>query len=303
MKRKLVKQGNNALTVTLPKKWTRKYNLNAGDFIHLEESPSEITIKAKPIQEKKKISVNFDTYKDITSKYIHALYKQGVTEIELLYSSQKVMETVHKTISENLIGYEVVDQGKNKATIKSVAEIQDDNFDSMFRRIFHINQNMLNSLNSILKGGKVDIISSVLELEKTNNKLTNYCRRSISNRIYEGQEIVLLYNVIEVLERMADEIKYILIFLKQEKNLKVSSNEMKLVDEVKDFFSLVHSSFFSKDFEKIAKKTMEKKDIIPDALKNISKNDNFVLMHYLINIFQLSAHIITYKLQIVFLKK
>jgi len=37
MKRKLVKQGGTALTVSLPAKWAKKYDLKAGDEIDLVE--------------------------------------------------------------------------------------------------------------------------------------------------------------------------------------------------------------------------------------------------------------------------
>ena len=37
MKRKIIKQGNNTLTITLPKNWTEKKNIKAGDEIELSE--------------------------------------------------------------------------------------------------------------------------------------------------------------------------------------------------------------------------------------------------------------------------
>jgi phosphate uptake regulator len=305
MKRKLVKQGNNALTITLPKKWLDKYNLKAGNEVFIKEHEPEIKITAKPIDKEKKIIVDFDTYKEITPKYLHSLYRQGINEIELHYKSSSCMDEVYKTLSENIIGYEVVEQYENKAIIKSVADVREDTFESMFRRIFRINQSMLNSLNKILNEKKNDEIHSTLQLEKTNNKLTNYCRRSISKRLYEGQEIVLTYSVIEILERMGDEIKFTLKYINSNKELIITENELLLLKEANDFFKIAHEAYFSKEFNKIAKEGIKRKHLIEESLNVFKKaiKKDFYLMHYLINIIQQTAHILTYRLQIEFLQK
>ena len=47
MKRKLVKQGGTALTVSLPAKWARKYNLKAGDEVEGEEEDWTLIVSLK----------------------------------------------------------------------------------------------------------------------------------------------------------------------------------------------------------------------------------------------------------------
>ena len=47
MERKLVQQGNNALTVTLPSTWLKKYNLKAKDVVELEEAGRAIMVTTK----------------------------------------------------------------------------------------------------------------------------------------------------------------------------------------------------------------------------------------------------------------
>ena len=47
MKRKIIKQGHNTLTVTLPSEWVKKLNLNAGDEIDLVEDNSSLVINGK----------------------------------------------------------------------------------------------------------------------------------------------------------------------------------------------------------------------------------------------------------------
>ena len=117
MKRKLVKQGNNALTLTLPKKWLDKYNLKPGNVVFIKDIENELIIAAKPVNTQKKETIDLDKYKDIIPKYIHSLYRQGVTEIIVKFSDLNLLNIVQKTISENIIGYEIIEQEKNKAII------------------------------------------------------------------------------------------------------------------------------------------------------------------------------------------
>jgi len=44
MKRKIIKQGHNTLTITLPSEWVKKLNLNAGDEIEVYERDSGLVI-------------------------------------------------------------------------------------------------------------------------------------------------------------------------------------------------------------------------------------------------------------------
>ena len=47
MKRKIIKQGHNTLTVTLPSKWVKKLNLTADDEVDIIEKENSLLINAK----------------------------------------------------------------------------------------------------------------------------------------------------------------------------------------------------------------------------------------------------------------
>ena len=47
MKRKIIRQGHNTLTITLPTDWAKKLNLNAGDEVDLIEDNSSLVINGK----------------------------------------------------------------------------------------------------------------------------------------------------------------------------------------------------------------------------------------------------------------
>ena len=47
MKRKIIKQGHNTLTITLPNKWAQRLNLKAGDEVDLVEKENSILINSE----------------------------------------------------------------------------------------------------------------------------------------------------------------------------------------------------------------------------------------------------------------
>jgi phosphate uptake regulator len=302
MERKLVRQGNNALTLTLPKTWIQYNNLKPGDSVSINVKNNELSITAAPKDIEKKAEVDLDEIKGIISKYIKTLYKEGVTEIRLNYSDPGLLKEVQETLKEEIIGYEIVEQDDKRALIKSVAEITEESFDSMFRRIFIINSQMLEALHLILKGKKFREIDNALYLETVNNKLTNFCRRSISKRLYEHPSMINTYLVLERLERMADEIKFTLQFIRRKPEF--SEREILLCSETLIFFKLSQKAYFSDDFHSFVGEAIKRKDLIEDTLSTLQKEKrgDFVTMHYLVNIVQYIAQILTYRLQRYFLE-
>ena len=53
MKRKIIKQGHNTLTITLPNKWAKELNLLAGDEVDVLESNGSIIVNGKQHNQKK----------------------------------------------------------------------------------------------------------------------------------------------------------------------------------------------------------------------------------------------------------
>ena len=90
MKRKIIKQGHNTLTVTLPAEWTKKLNLNAGDEVDLFEDNGSLTINGKQKNGFKSTSI------DITGlsvpmlwRFFQSAYREGYDEIKLIYDTKK----------------------------------------------------------------------------------------------------------------------------------------------------------------------------------------------------------------------
>ncbi len=82
MKRKIIKQGHNTLTMTLPSDWARKFNLSAGKEIDLTEKENGLFITTEKQKEQRKAEFDI-TGMDIPTiwKYFMAVYREGYDDV------------------------------------------------------------------------------------------------------------------------------------------------------------------------------------------------------------------------------
>ncbi|MFH0875275.1 MAG: AbrB/MazE/SpoVT family DNA-binding domain-containing protein [archaeon] len=302
MLRKLVKQGNNALTLTLPKKWLLKYNLHYGDSVNVLDKGNELVISSKPTLNKKQATLDLDSVKNFIPKYLNSLYRQGYTDIIVTFTDKSLLAIVNRTLVENMIGFEIVEQNEFNAVIKCVASGDSESFNIMFRRSFLITASLLDLLLKNIESSKFET-KAALSMETTNNKLTNYCRRCISILEYDEQEKIQIYCSLEILERIADELKFAFIHMEKKSMQKKQSELRSLALEVKLFFDLAHKSFFDSDIEKYFKESEKAKNFIPNYLSFKCDLNNVLIYHSLLNVYQYCIQLFTHRLQALLLKK
>ena len=133
MRRKLIKQGIGALTITLPKEWISQYNLEAGDEIEIDENNKNLLLIAEGKSGTlTKTEINIDGMDQfLIWRYLISLYRLGYDEITLTFSDinkkydiklsslgslerkiqMRIIEVI-KDIVNRFIGFEIIDQGK-----------------------------------------------------------------------------------------------------------------------------------------------------------------------------------------------
>ena len=94
MKRKIIKQGHNTLTITLPSKWVKKLNINERDEIDVNEENNNLIISAKENNEEKKASFDITGFTiPLFWRYFQSAYRAGCDEIKIMFDpSQKEYE-------------------------------------------------------------------------------------------------------------------------------------------------------------------------------------------------------------------
>ncbi len=137
MRRKLVKQGMNALTLTMPSDWVRRNNLKPGDEIDLTEQDNSITLSAESAEKKqslKEITVDVSGLMPrLADRFLARAYQKGYDRIIVKFDDPELKLAIQNKVSE-LMGFEILRAEKNELEIQVISNQLDIDFDTMLRR-------------------------------------------------------------------------------------------------------------------------------------------------------------------------
>jgi phosphate uptake regulator len=205
MKRKVILHGPSTLTVSLPSKWVKANNVKKGDLLNvLEKGDSlEFVIEENKYDFKEKHINITGLSEDSIWSLLCIVHKSGFDQIKIDYSDVSSIESIQKIIDSMLIGYEIVDQNKNSLVVKSISTDNIEEINNLLRRLFLVLISLSeNSLKFVNK--KIDDINEVLTLEKSVNRLSNYCERLVNKKTYKNSNSVYLYMLAWLLESIGD---------------------------------------------------------------------------------------------------
>src|SRR3989338_2760536 len=188
MKRKVIQLAHKTLVVSLPSKWVKKYGVSKGGELEVEEKGQQITFFTEKTTERERITIDAGKISESALKrwVLSSLHKSGYDEIEILYKDAKIASAIQQTVQDMLIGFAVVEQGRERCVIKNVATEQEKEFDTILRRAFFVTKNMCEGISEYLAENKQAALGELLVLEKTNNQLTNFCERILNKKGYKN---------------------------------------------------------------------------------------------------------------------
>ncbi len=244
MKRKIIKQGHNTLTITLPSKWAASHGIKPGDEIDITESDSSLVIGFAPGG-----SDLGSTTVDISGlsapliwRFISSAYRAGYSEIAIsgigsgkksVYSAfsyntleylkngsqssissmdMSPMETVSAVVNR-LVGMEIIDQKPNYCLVKDISEVSDKEFNNAMRRIFAL---LNTEAESIEEGflGKTEGLKSIHIIDTNLDRFEDFCFRVLSKKGYSPmRKTNTMHSFIFTLEMIGDELKKIALHM------------------------------------------------------------------------------------------
>lgn len=208
MKRKLVKQGMSALTLTIPSSWVKKNNLQPGQEIDLIETNDSLIISTENKQTLKEISVDVsDLLPKLVDRFLARAYQKGYDKIDIKYENSGQMLAIKNKVSE-LMGFEILNITKDKIDIQIISSSLDLDFDTMLRRAFLILIDMATKCHDAWNSGDKQSLENIFYQDIDVNKFTYFCLRELN----KSQKMMtfgrsILYYLIESLEDLGDELK------------------------------------------------------------------------------------------------
>lgn len=291
MKRKLVKQGKDTLTLSLPKKWIIKNKLSITDEIELIEKGNDLIVRSQTyVPEKKKLSISADKVEKAFSKYIRSACVLGYDSIVIEYSKQSQLDTIKKTLQNDVFGYEIMNQEEGNVIINNVSEPKKDQFRPSLERNYKVVFSMLKSLLVNIKESNFSNISNIEQLEMTNNKLTSFNKNIlILDDTFKREISIIYYVILEYLEKIADEVLYLSTYLNGKRAKEaIDSNLILFLEEIINLFDMLLDA----QFKGISSKHLDeygKHRLINYKKLELSSDFNDIetaTLHYLITIVQ-----------------
>jgi phosphate uptake regulator len=228
---------------------------------------------------------------NLLKRYLNTAYKMGYDEIRLNFDDPKIIAYIQEILQKNLIGLEIINQGKNHCTVKSLSLVLESEFENTLRRIFLLLLSLSEESLNAIKTEDIQHLKSAVLLEENNNRFTSYCRRILNKNGYKDQEkITFIYYLIEELEKTADEFKYISNYVRKHKDeiKKVNQETLDYFVKVNEFVRQYYDIFYNSSKDKILSNHNNYKELsnLGYELMRKSSSVNTVVVHHLLTIVQ-----------------
>ncbi len=270
MKRKIIKQGHNTLTVTLPSKWVQLFNLKPGDEIDIAEKENGLFLTTEKHDEELKTEIDLQGL-DIPTiwKYIMAVYREGYDEVivkfdpnmkydhPLKYFTSDLIELkkgrfaehtpyeILRIMTSRFIGFEIIEHHKNYCVLKNMAQLTSKEFDPSLRRVFLLLDQMAEETLNAVKKNDPKIVSHLRDIDLNVDKFVDYCIRVLNKTGFKDvKKSHVLFSVLYLLELLGDEFKNMSMHILKDLNGKTLKNLKDIIEltakQVNDLYHLFY---------------------------------------------------------------
>ena len=287
MRRKLIQIAGSTQLVSLPREWCKKNNLKKGQELDVVEDGDRILINASSEPSPEIAKLDITNFGDMSARCLHALYKKGADEVHVTFKEPSKIQLIQDAIGKDLVGFEILEQKEDTCVIRYVSGNIGE-FDSLMRRTFLLLLTMANQTYEFLRDEKYEALKNTAFLEEANNRFTTICRRYLNK---SGREITSkvgpLYYIIEELEKIADQYKYMCqhFYNLKDGKTKLKKNIVAIFGKTCDMIRDFYDAFYKFDPEKVRRLKNVRNQIVDDAhrmfQKNLSHADYWLIYHTL----------------------
>jgi len=286
MKRKVIKQGNGTLTITLPKGWTDKVGLTGDSEVDVEASGRGLVVKTAGTKSYKSIDIELESNNQrYIEQILNNLYLSGYDEAHISLFNPACLVNISRTI-ENLMGYQIIEQSDKNCLIKNLSPVAEEEFDSLLRRIFLLLKSMFSFLLDDLSKNTVDNLESVKATSKNITKFAYYCRRIIIKKpLFNDYESTRIYILITRLNTCSHSIIYLYDNLVKENRLNIDRETLEFSRKTSDYFLLFYELYYSRKLKDLPKISTLHDEMINEMMPSLlRKNKNPIIIHYMAQI-------------------
>ncbi|MFH2028699.1 MAG: AbrB/MazE/SpoVT family DNA-binding domain-containing protein [Nanoarchaeota archaeon] len=274
MKRKVVQQGPATLMVSLPSKWVKENNVKKGDEVDIEEHKEGLTFRKLGVKkETKKIELTVKiSYPKTIITLIRNLYINAYDEICLHFKEEKDILAVNEIVNY-LIGYEIIEQNKERCIIRDIATENPEEYDILFRKVWLTIKTMGDVMIDSLKEGSIDLpYLKLKDINLNNSKFSCYCRRILfKHNMTNTSKGLANYIIINLIHMIGRNFFYITEYVKENK-FKVKKETIDFAKKIIAEFSQLYNLYYQP--EKVSSDITRKlaDDLIKEAYNMMERD-------------------------------
>lgn len=270
MKRRIIKQGNSAFTMTLPKKWVDRLGLAAGDELDASEEGTNLVIKAQAKPQQTRIELDLRGMNNTMVKaHLTSCYISGIDEVSATINAEKT-KVVQETL-QTLLGFAVVKQQPERILIKHISGMAADNNDVLLRRIFFMILSNAEDFMDSLKSKRKEKIADIELRDRNVNMFVNFCLRNIVKSRDERYS-AFSFHVLVMLELLSDEMTNMWKSC-AERRIPANKELLNLLAEITGMLESLHTCFYRYDAE-LSSSLTDKRDRIRKMIEKMKTKDH-----------------------------
>ncbi|MBU0614808.1 MAG: hypothetical protein KJ601_01840 [Nanoarchaeota archaeon] len=281
MKRKVIKQGNGTLTMTLPKKWADSVGLTENSELDIIEQGHSIQVTSSSAQKGTQIEISLDSNnRTYIRQVLNNIYLTGYDEVNVIDVEPGSLKTIREVI-EDLLGYQIIQYSRNSCLIRNLSKEDDTEFSALLRRIFLLVKLQLDLMIEDFSGQKLDNHQQLFEIGKSIHRFVYYCRRLlIKTRMFSNYKSTRMYLLITRLLTISHSVEYLYDSLSG--SPVISKQELEYCKDTAEYFQLFYSLFYQLKHKSIYKLSEGKEDLLDQRLLKLlsSKSSNHIVIHY-----------------------
>jgi len=306
MRRKVIKQGNGTLTITLPKEWTNKFKIKGGDEIIIDDIDQRLIVTKEMVKQEKRIEVDLTKLDFASIRHkMRSAYKLGYDEIYLTFQNnvtkefktkkeKAVMDVIDHEVN-NLLGCEIIKQTKNSCLIKDYSFTSKEEVDSILRKIFLMMLEYGNDLIEDAKSMNKPLLASMREKHFNISKFIFYCLRTLNMIGYRDySKTSIMYYILSALDDILDIEKYCAADLYKFKQKKLKKETIEILTMIIDEFRIFYEFYYNGKTDLLLKYAEKRWKVVYSihALENsnVPRNE-LIIMTNMEHILELLLHL------------
>jgi len=285
MQRKVIQLAGRTFVLSLPQAWVQKHQIVKGQELSVAEQDASLVLTPASKVTLKQIHLDVSGLDERTLKYtLSGLYKAGYTEIVLSPINPLILSTVRSMLKSLLLGFALVEETEKKCVVKNITLELPEQFQPTLRRAFLVTLSLAQQIFTHLQKKHYRQLPALIELEESNNQLTNFCERLLTSFPGSPRDHCFLYTIIWNLEKVGDDYKAICQrFYSYKKTLPPSL--LLCFEQVNQLFHGYYQLLYKFELPQLAQ-LQEFRKRIEYQLHHIpvTTPEEFLLLHYLMGL-------------------